>query len=207
VSPVTSPIARCCRSSEVPYSPICGGPTWSYGPVRNAIWSIMRCVAGICSTWSRVFHSNPLRGRPGTPPAIPRNCTKRFSGTCDFVRMMLIRSPEWRMWVLCDTRADQRLRAKGRVTLLGDAGAPHAAISRRKGPVWRLEDSVCCHRKTASMRRQSVDGALAAYRASALFAQRGRMCRHHPRCSMAEFQSMPRGVRRVICVNGLRQEQ
>jgi 2-polyprenyl-6-methoxyphenol hydroxylase-like FAD-dependent oxidoreductase len=116
-----------------------------------------------------VFHSD--RYEEGwNATGDPVELHQRFSGTCDFVRMMLNKITEWRMWVLCD-RDPIKDWSKGRVTLLGDAAHPMLQYLAQ-GAGMALEDSVCiakCLDET-----ESVEAALAAY-ARARYLRTGRV--------------------------------
>lgn len=86
-----------------------------------------------------VFHSD--RYEEGwNATGDPKELHERFSGTCDFVKLMLNKITEWRMWVLCD-REPIKEWSKGRVTLLGDAAHPMLQYLAQ-GAGMALEDSV-----------------------------------------------------------------
>jgi salicylate hydroxylase len=86
-----------------------------------------------------VFHSD--RYEEGwNATGDPAELHERFSGTCDFVKLMLNKITEWRMWVLCD-REPIKEWSKGRVTLLGDAAHPMLQYLAQ-GAGMALEDSV-----------------------------------------------------------------
>jgi salicylate hydroxylase len=86
-----------------------------------------------------VFHSD--RYEEGwNATGDPKELHERFSGTCDFVKQMLNKITEWRMWVLCD-REPIKEWSKGRVALLGDAAHPMLQYLAQ-GAGMALEDSV-----------------------------------------------------------------
>ena len=74
-----------------------------------------------------VFHSN--RYEEGWDSfGDPAELHERFAKTCEPVRTLLNKIESWRMWVLCD-RPPIKDWSRGRITLLGDAAHPDAAIS------------------------------------------------------------------------------
>jgi salicylate hydroxylase len=105
-----------------------------------------------------VFHSS--RYEEGwNATGDPVELHERFAGTCDFVKLMLNKITEWRMWVLCD-REPIKDWSKGRVTILGDAAHPMLQYLAQ-GAGMALEDSVCIAKSLDEA--QSVEEGLAVY--------------------------------------------
>ena len=108
-----------------------------------------------------VFHSD--RYEEGwNATGDPAELHERFSGTCDFVKSMLNKITEWRMWVLCD-REPIKEWSKGRVTLLGDAAHPMLQYLAQ-GAGMALEDSVTIAKCLDE--GKTVEEAFAAYSAA-----------------------------------------